>query len=269
MGTIDISMVNLLQGLLLMAIPVYFLWKYYTGMVRSTIIAVARMVLQMFLVGLYLEYLFTMDNPWLNAVWVIVMVFVATETSLTRTKLKRRIMMIPLIIGFIVSSLLIGFYFLGVVLELNNVFCTQYFIPVFGILMGNTLGVNVIGLNTFYYNLSREKNCYYYLLGNGATTDEATAPFVRQAITRAFSPAIANMAVMGLVALPGTMIGQILGGSTPDVAIKYQMMIIVITISASMISLMTTINLSKRVVFDKMGRFSNPFKEKSQTASRR
>lgn len=62
MGTIDISMVNLLQGLLLMAIPVYFLWKYYTGMVRSTIIAVARMVLQMFLVGLYLEYLFTMDN---------------------------------------------------------------------------------------------------------------------------------------------------------------------------------------------------------------
>ena len=106
----------------------------------------------------------------------------------------------------------------------------------------------------------REKNSYYYLLGNGATTDEATAPFVKQALIRAFSPAIANMAVMGLVALPGTMIGQILGGSTPDVAIKYQMMIIVITISASMISLMLTLNLSKRITFDDMGRINNPFK---------
>ena len=128
--------------------------------------------------------------------------------------------------------------------------------------MGNMLGVNVIGLNTFYYNLQREKSYYYFLLGNGATIDEAITPFVKRALVHSFSPAIANMAVMGLVALPGTMIGQILGGSTPDVAIKYQMMIIVITNSASMLSLMTTLNLSKRVTFDKMGAIINPFNEK-------
>lgn len=260
MGTIDISTLHLLLGLLLMAVPVYFLWKYKTGIVRSTVTAVVRMVVQMFLVGLYLKYLFIWDNPWLNTAWVVIMIYVASETSLTRTKLKRKMMMLPLIIGFFVASVTIGLYFLGVVLQLNNVFNAQYFIPVFGILMGNMLGVNVIGLNVFYYNLMREKNCYYYLLGNGATTDEATAPFVKQALIRAFSPAIANMAVMGLVALPGTMIGQILGGSTPDVAIKYQMMIIVITISASMISLMLTLNLSKRITFDDMGRINNPFK---------
>lgn len=260
MGTIDISTLHLLLGLLLMAVPVYFLWKYKTGIVRSTVTAVVRMVVQMFLVGLYLKYLFIWDNPWLNTAWVVIMIYVASETSLTRTKLKRKMMMLPLIIGFFVASVTIGLYFLGVVLQLNNVFNAQYFIPVFGILMGNMLGVNVIGLNVFYYNLMREKNSYYYLLGNGATTDEATAPFVKQALIRAFSPAIANMAVMGLVALPGTMIGQILGGSTPDVAIKYQMMIIVITISASMISLMLTLNLSKRITFDDMGRINNPFK---------
>ncbi len=260
MGTIDISILHLLFGLLLMAIPVYFLWKYNTGIVKSTVTAVARMVLQMFLVGLYLKYLFIWDNPWLNTAWVVIMVFVATETSLTRTRLKRKVMMLPLLIGFFVASVTIGLYFLGIVLQLDNVFSAQYFIPVFGILMGNMLGVNVIGLNVFYYNLMREKNYYYYLLGNGATTDEATAPFVKQALIRAFSPAIANMAVMGLVALPGTMIGQILGGSSPDVAIKYQMMIIVITISASMISLMLTLNLSKRLTFDEMGRITTPFK---------
>lgn len=266
MGTIDISVGSLLLGLLLMAVPVYFLWRYSTGMVKSTLTAVVRMVLQMLLVGLYLKYLFLWDNPLLNIAWVVIMVFVATETSLTRTRLKRRIMMLPLIVGFATASLLVGFYFLGVVLQLDNVFHAQYFIPVFGILMGNMLGVNVIGLNAFYYSIVREKNFYYYMLGNGATPYEATAPFVKQALSRSFSPAIANMAVMGLVALPGTMIGQILGGSTPDVAIKYQMMIIVITITASMISLMVTLNLSKRMAFDEMGRIREPFKENSGKA---
>ena len=262
MQTTDISNISMLLGLLLMALPIYFFWKYNTGMVKSTIIAIARMVVQLLLVGLYLKYLFLWDNPLLNIAWVLIMVVVATETSLTRTKLKRSVMMIPLLVGFVSASLLVGLYFLGVVLKLDNIFNAQYFIPILGILIGNMLGVNVIGLNTFYYNLLREKNCYYYLIGNGATVDEATAPFVRQALTRAFSPAIANMAVMGLVALPGTMIGQILGGSSPDVAIKYQMMIIVITIAASIISLMSTIYLSKRATFDAMGRIIEPFKQK-------
>lgn len=260
MQTTDISNISMLLGLLLMALPIYFFGKYNTGMVKSTIIAVVRMVVQLLLVGLYLKYLFLWDNPLLNIAWVLIMVVVATETSLTRTKLKRSVMMIPLLVGFITASLLIGGYFLGIVLKLDNIFDAQYFIPILGILMGNMLGVNVIGLNTFYYNLMREKSCYYYLIGNGATIDEATAPFVRQALTRAFSPAIANMAVMGLVALPGTMIGQILGGSSPDVAIKYQMMIIVITISASIISLMSTLYLSKRASFDAMGRIIEPLK---------
>lgn len=260
MQTTDISNISMLLGLLLMALPIYFFGKYNTGMVKSTIIAVVRMVVQLLLVGLYLKYMFLWDNPLLNIAWVLIMVVVATETSLTRTKLKRSVMMIPLLVGFITASLLIGGYFLGIVLKLDNIFDAQYFIPILGILMGNMLGVNVIGLNTFYYNLMREKSCYYYLIGNGATVDEATAPFVRQALTRAFSPAIANMAVMGLVALPGTMIGQILGGSSPDVAIKYQMMIIVITISASIISLMSTLYLSKRATFDAMGRIIEPFK---------
>ncbi len=262
MQTTDISNISMLLGLLLMALPIYFFWKYNTGMVKSSIIAIARMVVQLLLVGLYLKYLFLWDNPLLNIAWVLIMVVVATETSLTRTKLKRSVMMIPLLVGFVSASLLVGLYFLGVVLKLDNIFNAQYFIPILGILMGNMLGVNVIGLNTFYYNLLREKSCYYYLIGNGATVDEATAPFVRQALTRAFSPAIANMAVMGLVALPGTMIGQILGGSSPDVAIKYQMMIIVITIAASIISLMSTIYLSKRATFDAMGRIIEPFKQK-------
>ena len=102
---------------------------------------------------------------------------------------------------------------------------------------------------------------YCYLLGNGATRQEAQAPFIREAIIKSFSPLIANIAVMGLVALPGTMIGQILGGSSPNVAIKYQMMIMVITFTASMLSLMITISLASRKSFDEYGRILQVTKE--------
>lgn len=192
------------------------------------------------------------------------MIFVASETALSRTHLKRKILLIPVSVGFLVSVTLVGLYFLGVVLQLDNVFHAQYFIPIFGILMGNMLSSNVIALNTYYSGLQREQQLYYYLLGNGATRAEAQAPFIREALVKSFSPLIANISVMGLVALPGTMIGQILGGSSPNVAIKYQMMIMVITFTASMLSLMITISLASRRSFDSHGRLLHIFKEKKQ-----
>jgi len=266
MGTIDISYWNLLVGLLMMGIPLYFLWKFKTGLVQSTLIAVIRMLVQLFLIGVYLKYLFIYNHPLVNFLWVFIMIIVAAETALVRTRIQRKVLLIPISIGFLFSVALIGIYFLGLVLKLDNIFNAQYFIPVFGILMGNMLSVNVIGLNTFYSGLQREQQQYYYLLGNGATHQEAQAPFIRQALIKAFSPCIANMAVMGLVALPGTMIGQILGGSSPNVAIKYQMMIVVITFTASMLSIMITIKLASRQSFDKFGRLIRVFKENKKNA---
>ena len=124
--------------------------------------------------------------------------------------------------------------------------------PVFHPYFRHTDGQHAI--NTYYSGLKREQQLYRYLLGNGATRAEAQAPFIRQAIIKSFSPLIANISVMGLVAFPGTMIGQILGGSSPNVAIKYQMMIMVITFTASMLSLMITISLASRKSFDAYGK---------------
>ena len=250
MGTIDISYYNLFIGLLLLAIPFFYLWKFKTGLLKPAVIGTLRMIIQLFFIGIYLKYLFLWNNPWINFLWVIIMIFVAGQTALVRTQLKRSILLIPISIGFLCSVVVVGLYFIGVVLQLDNIFSAQYFIPIFGILMGNMLSSNVIALNTYYSGLKREQQLYRYLLGNGATRQEAQAPFIKQAIIKSFSPLIANIAVMGLVALPGTMIGQILGGSSPNVAIKYQMMIMVITFTASMLSLMITISLASRRSFD-------------------
>ena len=261
MGTIDISFLNLGIGLLLALIPIYYLWKYNTGLVKSTIIGLFRMIIQLFFVGIYLKYLFLWDKPWINFLWVLIMVFVASHTALSRTRLKKSILFIPITIGFLFSALTIGLFFLGIILQVENLSDARYFIPIFGILMGNMLSSNVIALNTYYTSLQREQQLYYYLLGNGASFSEARAPFISESMKKAFSPLIANMAVMGLVALPGTMIGQILGGSSPNVAIKYQMMIVVINFTASMLSLVITINLASKRSFDTFGVLKPVLKE--------
>ncbi len=254
MASIDISYLYLGVGLLLLLVPIYYLWRYETGLLKGFCIAAVRMVVQMLFIGVYLRYLFEWNNPWVNLLWVVIMVFIAAQTAVTRTKVKRGVLMMPLVVGFVVASMLVGLYFLGIVLQLNNIFSAQYFIPIMGILLGNMLTVNVIAVGTFYTSLRREQNLYYFLLGNGASQGEALVPFIRQAIAKSFSPTIANMAVMGLVSLPGTMIGQILGGSSPDVAIKYQIMIVIITMSASMLSLIIAIRLSVKKAFDGYGR---------------
>ena len=55
------------------------------------------------------------------------MIFVAGQTALVRTGLKREILLIPISVGFLCSVVLVGMYFIGIVLQLDNVFSAQYF----------------------------------------------------------------------------------------------------------------------------------------------
>ncbi len=68
--------------------------------------------------------------------------------------------------------------------------------------------------------------------------------------------------LMGLIALPGTMIGQIIGESSPDLSIRYQIMIMVINLSASILSVLISLQLSMRYTFDKYGRLKKSITDK-------
>ena len=89
MGTIDIDYTCLGVGLLLLLIPVYFLWRFKTGLLKPILIGAVRMIIQLFFIGVYLRFLFEWNNPFINFLWVIIMVGVAAETAVTRTRLKR------------------------------------------------------------------------------------------------------------------------------------------------------------------------------------
>ncbi len=249
----DITYTRLLIGYLLLLIPVYYLQYYKTGLVKDTLLAAARMTVQLFLIGFYLEFLFKLNNAWVNLLWVIIMILTAGYTVVKRSKLRIGVMWMPVSIAILISVFICAGFFLAVILELPSAFEARYFIPICGMVLGNILNTNVISLNTFYSGIEREKTLYLFSLANGAHPAEAQRYFMREALIKSLNPAIATMAVMGLISLPGIMTGQILGGSSPSVAIKYQIMIMVVIFSSSLISVLVTLRLSTKRAFDKFG----------------
>jgi putative ABC transport system permease protein len=71
----------------------------------------------------------------------------------------------------------------------------------------------------------------------GATSRTASRDAVRSAFRASLIPSVNAMAAMGIVFLPGMMTGQILSGTAPIIAVKYQIAIMcVITGSVAVTS---------------------------------
>ena len=56
----------------------------------------------------------------------------------------------------------------------------------------------------------------------GATSFEAVLPSIRNSLLTALTPHLNMLSVVGLVAIPGMMVGQLLGGSSPAIAAEYR-----------------------------------------------
>lgn len=251
MEIIKLSWLQIGIAFLIMLLPGYILWRYRTGLNKKLLTASLRMVLQLLFVGYYLEYLFKYDNPWINAAWIIVMVAVADFATVDRSNLTRKwSVLLPVFGATVMGIILIDLFFLEVVIRLPRLLAAQYTIPITGMVLGNCLRSNVIGINAFYYSLLDHRERYQFYLASGATRAEALKPFFSEALQKAANPTLASMATIGLVSLPGMMTGQILSGSSPLIAIKYQIMIMVAIFSGTILSVYLGLAFTNYFVFD-------------------
>ena len=223
---VDISVVNIILFTLLMLIPITVLKLKRLAIWHDLVISIIRMVLQLLFVGFYLNSIFKIDSLWLNLAWLSVMVLIATHTVVKRSSLKVKSMFLPSLISIGLSSATIGILLL-ITVGATPIYTAPYLIPMVGMILGNSLQANIIATSSFYSDLRENFSQYEQALFNGATVKEALTPFVNRALSSAISPSIAGMATIGLVALPGMMTGQILGGTNPMEAIKYQIVIMV------------------------------------------
>ena len=98
--------------------------------------------------------------------------------------------------------------------------------------------------------MSDNWRAYYTRLSLGANLWEAALPTFRKAMHASLLPQLLSVASMGVVSLPGMMTGQILGGASPLVAIKYQMMIMIAIFSGVCLTDYLGIRLYLRKRFD-------------------
>ena len=115
-------------------------------------------------------------------------------------------------------------YFLLIVVRISPWYDPQYFIPIAGMLVGNSMTGVSLAVKSLGEGMTTRRNLVEEALILGATPQAATSPIINNTFEAAIMPTINSMLGMGIVFLPGMMTGQIYPHST-DTAVNYQIAI--------------------------------------------
>lgn len=186
------------------------------------LISSVRMTIQLILTGYILVYLFKNPSPLYTLLVLIAMEVFSIYNIIKRSKSKlspklKQIIALSMI-GGTVSCL---FYFLLVVVRISPWYDPQYFIPITGMLIGNSMTGISLGVSRLVDRMHTHKNLVEGALMLGATPKTAAKHIVDSAFDSAILPTINSMVGMGIVFLPGMMTGQILSDISPVTAIEY------------------------------------------------
>ncbi len=250
METLDIEMPRMALLYALCLLPWLLLRALGLLLSRDIGISVLRMSVQLALVGFYLKWLFDLNNPWFNGLWILMMLLVADFSILRRAGLKVRYFALTTFTAIAFSIVFSTAFLVVLVIQPAHYYDARYIVPLAGMILGNCLQGNVIALERFYSVLRKNENEYATFLMLGATRQEAVQMYFRDAIKAAINPTIAGMATMGLVSLPGMMTGQILGGSEPWVAVKYQIAIMICIFTSTTLATIINLKLSLNSAFN-------------------
>jgi len=250
---VDIELWSLAAGYLLLILPLAILLGQRVPMIRDSALAIVRMTVQLLFVGFYLQVVFRLNNPWLNLAWLVVMVAVADASILRGCRLSIRRFAFPVFVALLAGTALPVLVFVGPILRRPGWLDAQYVIPLAGMVLGNCLRADIIGLKGFYEAIARDEKAYHQSLAQGARLGEAVQPYFRDALAAALLPTVATMATIGLVALPGMMTGVILGGADPMTAIKYQIAIMIAIFAGTAVTVFLAIWLTIRRSFSAYG----------------
>jgi putative ABC transport system permease protein len=238
---IDLSYIDLAIGFGLMLLTAGFSKLKGLGMGRDLIISSIRTFIQLIAVGFLLKYIFTANNPYLIVLVVIVMLAVSILTVTWR--LEKRTKDLPYIVGI---SMFLGtglsvFILTQLLLNINPWYEPYYLIPIVGMIIGNSMTGATLAVERIDSEIKSRSAEIEAYLALGASSREAGSACVKSALKAAMIPTINTMMVVGIVSLPGMMTGQILSGTSPLTAVKYQIIIMyMIALSVGVTSLILT-----------------------------
>ncbi|WP_417327858.1 ABC transporter permease [Halarcobacter sp.] len=204
-------------------IPLVFVWYFYYKWTKDKsdiLVASIRMIIQLITIGYLLVFIFKSDDLKVGIFIVLFMIVVASWITLRNTNDKTFKHYFQILLAVGASGLINLFLIIGFVLELEKLYEPRYAIPLAGMVFANTMNALSLAVERFEKEIER--------------TNFIEARQI--AFKACMIPQINSLLAVGLVALPGMMTGQILSGVDPLIAVRYQIMIMAMTLSSAGIS---------------------------------
>lgn len=181
--------------------------------------AVARMVVQLLLIGFALIYIFESGNALVGTVVVAIMVSASALISIRLVKQDRALAFTRALLALGLAGGGVLIFTLVAVLQVGDPwYQPRLIVPIAGMVFSNAMTSITLAAERFQNEL------------NTAQTYQQAR---NTAFTTALIPQINALFAVGLVSLPGMMTGQILSGVDPLIAVRYQIVIMAMVLQAS------------------------------------
>jgi UDP-glucose/iron transport system permease protein len=205
------------------------------GSARRVVTGALRAVGQLAAVSLVI--VFVLRSGWLTAGFVVLMFVIATWTSAGRTKARHGYWVAVSIAGGItpIFTLLLA---TGVVPP-----HPLAIIPTAGILIGGAMTATSLAGRRALDELVARRGEYEAALALGFMNQDAVRLIVRPTISQALVPALDQTRTVGLVTLPGTFVGILIGGGTPVQAGATQLLVLLALVAIDAIAVLITMEL--------------------------
>jgi putative ABC transport system permease protein len=181
--------------------------------------AALRAVTQLMAVGFALKLVVDPKQPLIwSWLWVVIMLGFAALTMRRRTKAIPGI--VPLTLLSFGAALVVAF---GVLFGLR-VFTLEgrTVVPLAGMVVGNSISSTALVARRIIDEFRDKRDEIEARLALGQSSVDAARPYLRAAISTALIPQIETTKAVGIVFLPGAMVGLILAGTDPLAAVKVQ-----------------------------------------------
>ncbi len=252
MNLIQLSPVDLALAALVVLSMAALTQSLGLRLARPIIVAALRTTAQLLLVGLVLKALFTYAHLGWVMLMALIMLAVAGAEVLARQH-RRFTGWWGYGLGtfsMFLSSFAVTVLALTVIIGPDPWYTPQYAIPLLGMLLGNTMNGVALSVDRLTETAWQQRAKIEAQLMLGHEWHEAIAPLRREGIRSGMIPIINAMAAAGVVSLPGMMTGQILAGTPPMEAVKYQVLIMFLIAGGSGFGTLGAVWLASRRLFD-------------------
>ena len=201
-------------------VVVVIIWRWEAGY-KNSLYAVARMLTQLLLIGYFLVYIFASDSSLIVLAVLTIMLFSSSWIALRTMKIPRKILYLKSFCAISLGGSIILVLMTQGVLNLQPWYLPSYVIPLAGMIFANAMNSVSLAGERLEAEISR-----------GIPYEQAKVI----AFQASLIPITNSLFAVGLVSLPGMMTGQILSGTSPLIAVRYQIMVMCMIFGSAGIS---------------------------------